>query len=156
MGPNDIIFFVFFLMLSFKPAFSLSSFTFIKRLFSSSSLSAIGVVSSAYQEKAMAIHSSTLTWKIPWLEKPGRLQSMGSHRVGHDWATSLHFRGTESGQISSSLHKMENPSPLAVVEWASTSLFLRPTNLRNKNHQGKLFKMRLPGPHSQKFRFTKS
>ena len=37
----------------------------------------------------MATHSSTLTWKIPWAEEPGRLQSMGSQRVGHDWATSL-------------------------------------------------------------------
>ena len=35
-------------------------------------------------EKAMAPHSSTLAWKIPWLEEPGRLQSMGSMRVGHD------------------------------------------------------------------------
>ena len=35
-------------------------------------------------EKEMATHSSTLAWKIPWTEKPGRLQSMGSHRVGHD------------------------------------------------------------------------
>ena len=35
-------------------------------------------------EKAMAIHSSTLAWKIPWMEEPGRLQSMGSLRVGHD------------------------------------------------------------------------
>ena len=40
-------------------------------------------------EKAMAPHSSTLAWKLPWTEKPGRLQSMGSLRVGHDWATSL-------------------------------------------------------------------
>ena len=40
-------------------------------------------------EKAMAPHSSTLAWKIPWTEEPGRLQSMGSHRVGHNWATSL-------------------------------------------------------------------
>ena len=37
----------------------------------------------------MAPHSSTLPWKIPWAEEPGRLQSMGSLRVGHDWATSL-------------------------------------------------------------------
>ena len=36
------------------------------------------------QEKAMAPHSSTLAWKIPWMEEPGRLQSMGSLRVGHD------------------------------------------------------------------------
>ena len=35
-------------------------------------------------EKEMAIHSSTLAWKIPWTEEPGRLQSMGSQRVGHD------------------------------------------------------------------------
>ena len=35
-------------------------------------------------EKEMATHSSTLAWKIPWMEKPGRLQSMGLQRVGHD------------------------------------------------------------------------
>ena len=40
-------------------------------------------------EKAMAPHSSTLAWKIPWMEEAGGLQSMGSLRVGHDWATSL-------------------------------------------------------------------
>ena len=40
-------------------------------------------------EKAMEPHSSTLAWKIPWTEEPGRLQSMESLRVGHDWATSL-------------------------------------------------------------------
>ena len=40
-------------------------------------------------EKAMAHHSSTLAWKIPWTEEPGRLQTMGSRRVGHYWATSL-------------------------------------------------------------------
>ena len=38
-------------------------------------------------EKEMATHSSILAWKIPWTEKPGRLQSMGSQRVGHDRAT---------------------------------------------------------------------
>ena len=41
------------------------------------------------KEKAMAPHSSTPAWKIPWTEGPGRLQSMGSLRVRHDWATSL-------------------------------------------------------------------
>ena len=40
-------------------------------------------------EKEMAIHSSTIAWKIPWTEEPGRLQSMGPQRVGHDRATSL-------------------------------------------------------------------
>ena len=40
-------------------------------------------------EKEMATHSSTLAWRIPWMEKPGGLQFMGSQRVRHDWATLL-------------------------------------------------------------------
>ena len=40
-------------------------------------------------EKEMAAHSSILAWKIPWMEEHGRLQSIGSQRAGHDWATSL-------------------------------------------------------------------
>ena len=70
--------FTFFLsQLSIRKSFSLSY------LFGNLSLSAI------YLERAMATYSSTLAWKIPWMEEPGRLQSMGSLRVGHDWATSL-------------------------------------------------------------------
>ena len=42
-------------------------------------------------QKEMATRSSTVAWKIPWTKEPGRLQSMGSQRVGHDWATTLHF-----------------------------------------------------------------
>ena len=45
--------------------------------------------SSWIKEKAMAPHSSTLAWKIPWTEEPGRLQSMGLWRVGHNWETLL-------------------------------------------------------------------
>ena len=41
-------------------------------------------INSGLVEKAMAPHSSTLAWKIPWTEEPGRLQSMGSPRVGHN------------------------------------------------------------------------
>ena len=41
-------------------------------------------------EKEMATHSSILAWKIPWSEEPGGLQSMGSLRVGHAWATNTH------------------------------------------------------------------
>ena len=97
-------------MLSFEPAFSVPSFTFIKRLFSSSLLSTIRVVSSAYLrlliilpaililacassspashmmysaytlEKEIATHSSILAWKIPWTEESGRLQSMRAER----------------------------------------------------------------------------
>ena len=47
--------------------------------------------------KAMVPHSSTLAWKIPWAEEPGGLESMGSPRVGHDWATSLSCTGEGSG-----------------------------------------------------------
>ena len=50
-------------------------------------------------EQEMATHSSTLAWKIPWMEEPGRLQSMGLQRVGHDWVTSLHF--TNAGDVGS-------------------------------------------------------
>ena len=48
-------------------------------------------------EKAMAPHSSTLAWKIPRMEEPGRLQSMGSLRVGHDWVWTFtfHFHALE-------------------------------------------------------------
>ena len=45
-------------------------------------------------EKEMAAHSSILAWKIPWMEEPGRLQSMGSQRVGHYLATSLSLSDT--------------------------------------------------------------
>ena len=46
----------------------------------------------------MAPHSSTVAWKIPRMEEPGRLQSMGSLRVRHDWATSLHFPLSRIGE----------------------------------------------------------
>ena len=46
-------------------------------------------------EKAMAPHSSTLAWKIPWMEEPGRLQSTGSLRVGHDFPFTFHFHALE-------------------------------------------------------------
>ena len=59
-------------------------------------------------EKAMATHSSTLAWKIPWTEEPGGLQSTGSLGVGHDWATllslflfsSIGFPGGSDGKAS--------------------------------------------------------
>ena len=48
-------------------------------------------------EKAMAPHSSTLAWKIPWMEEPGGLQSVGSLRVEYDWVTSLSCIGEGNG-----------------------------------------------------------
>ena len=53
------------------------------------SLITVSVCISLVIGKAMAPHSSTLAWKIPWTAEPGRLQSMRSRRVGHDWVTSL-------------------------------------------------------------------
>ena len=55
----------------------------------SPALAGVFFTACATWEKAVAAHSSTLAWKITWAEKPGRLQSMGSRRVRHDWATSL-------------------------------------------------------------------
>ena len=57
----------------------------------------VAVPSSRGSEKAMAPHSSTLAWKIPWTEEPGRLQSTGSLKVGHDWVTSLSRIGGRNG-----------------------------------------------------------
>ena len=88
-----------FQMLSFRPAFPVSSFTVINRLFHSSSLSSIKAVSSAYLRLLIFLPAifipawhlawCTLAWKIPWMEEPGGLQFMGSQRIRHDWATSL-------------------------------------------------------------------
>ena len=60
-----------------------------------------------FSEKAMAPHSSTLAWRIPWTEEPGRLQTMGLWRVGNDWATSL--------SLFSSMHWRR--------KWQSTPVF---------------------------------
>ena len=58
----------------------------------------------AEMEKAVAPHSSTLAWKIPWTEEPGGLQSVGSRRVGHDWVTSL--------SLFTFMHWRRNGTPL--------------------------------------------
>ena len=75
-------------------------------------------------EKEMATHSSILAWKISWTEEPGGLQSMGSQRVGHDWATNTHGPGDSRPSlpehlcihpltwISKSFHRMANSPPL--------------------------------------------
>ena len=65
-------------------------------------------------EKEMAIHFSILAWRIPWTEEPGGLQSTGSQRVGHDWATSLYAKSTcliACTPLSPELH-IYWPSPL--------------------------------------------
>ena len=61
-----------------------------------------------HMEKAMAPHFSTFAWKVPWMEEPGRLQSMGSLRVGHNWATSLSCTG-EGNDNPLQCSCLENP-----------------------------------------------
>ena len=65
----------------------------------------------------MAPHSSTLAWKIPWTEESGGLQSMGSQRVGHDWATSLSLIGEENGTLLQ-CSCLENPRDVGAW-WAA-------------------------------------
>ena len=74
-------------------------------------------------EKAMAPHSSTLAWKIPWTEEPGRLPSMGSQRVGHVWETPL--------SLSFSSHTTNNGR-----------IRIQPTDLSLSQYAKKLFKKR--------------
>ena len=75
-------------------------------------------------EKAMAPHSSTLAWQIPWTEKPGRLQSMGSLRVGHDFTFTFHFHAlekemaTHSSVLAWRIPGMEEPGGLRL--WGRT------------------------------------
>ena len=75
-------------------------------------------------EKAMASHSSTLAWKTPWTEKPDRLQSMGSPRVGHDlsdFTFTFHFHAlekemaTHSSVLAWRIPGTEEPSGLPSV-----------------------------------------
>ena len=73
----------------------------------------------------MATHSSTLAWRIPWTEEPGRLQSMGSQRVGHDWATSLSLFTIKTSRImfhsvSAAYCYIENDPK---IEWLKIAAF---------------------------------
>ena len=66
-------------------------------------------------EKKMAIHSSTLAWRIPWMKEPGGLQSVGSQRSGHDWVTShITHRRTLSGKLR--FNKRSNKRPMG-LKW---------------------------------------
>ena len=80
-------------------------------------------------EKEMTTHSSVFAWKIPWMEEPGRLQSMGSQRIGHDWATNtctckhLHKPWMESESLVSP-PRMETSSLCSSQENHLTSMNL--------------------------------
>ena len=88
-------------------------------------------------EKEMATHSSILAWRIPWTEKPSRLQSTGLQRVGHDWATSPHLTygwkwglreakslaGSHTAQWAAKLRF--NPEPVFYPSFVSSLLWSR-------------------------------
>ena len=120
-----------FWMLSFKPAFSLSSFTRIKRFFSYFSISTIRVVSSAYLLHIICISvayhlhiiscryspsnlDSSLWFTQPGTSpgKPGVLQSMGSQRVRHDWATELTDSAYMLNKQSDNIQPYYTPFPI--------------------------------------------
>ena len=103
----------------------------------------------------MATHSSTLAWEIPWMKEPGRLQSMGSLRVGHNWVTSLslftfmHWRipGTgEPGGLSSMgsqrvRHDWSNLAASAATEevWHAGGIW----ELWHKTIQGSVYRQKM-------------
>ena len=108
-------------------------YMFEKRLFPYSFSSSIIYLCAYFSEKAMAPHSSTLAWKIPWMEESGVLQSMRSLRVRRDWATSLslftlmHWRrkwqpspvflpGESQGRLPSMVGQSRTP-----LKWLSSS-----------------------------------
>ena len=69
--------------------------------------------------EGMATHPHILAWEIPWTEEPGRIQSMGSQRVGHDWATFINIveRGNEGIQLKSLLTESCSQRPTLGVFW---------------------------------------
>ena len=89
------------------------------------------------EEKAMAPHSSSLAWKIPWMKEPGGLPSMGSHRVRHDWSY-LAAAAVEGGKCVFLLH-LPRLSVLLQTHWFPAcsysgveGLWERETNTVNK------------------------
>ena len=66
-------------------------------------------------EKGMATHSSILAWRIPWMEEPGELQSIGSQRVGHDWVTFT--SGSRSNTLYMYWLKLSGPKFPKWKEW---------------------------------------
>ena len=80
-------------------------------------------------EEDMETHSSILAWRIPWTEKPGRLQSMGSQRFGHDWVTYKQ----EADAVATILHRTDNRFLFPVAYWSGLQFLLwHQTNLKSQ------------------------
>ena len=73
-------------------------------------------------EKEMATHSSILAWKIPWTEDPGRLQSMGSQRVGHNWVTEHTDKCYSVTEPQRHYGKRKKPEIEGQIVWHSTDM----------------------------------
>ena len=94
----------------------------------------------------MAPHSSTLAWKTPWAEEPGRLQSMGSLRVGHNWATSLSCIGEGHGNpLQCSC--LENPRDGGAWWAAVYGITQSRTRLKRLRKKKKTLAMTMPHLH---------
>ena len=79
-----------------------------------------GMATLLHLEKGMATHSSILAWRIPWTEEPGRLQSMGSQRVRHDWVTNTHqIRSLKSTPINCLSYLLLNNRRKAILYWVT-------------------------------------
>ena len=72
----------------------------------------------------MAAHSSILAWRIPWIEKPGRVHSMGSQRAGHDWATNTYAYVTHVQSCLTLCDPMDYSSPGSSVHRISQARIL--------------------------------
>ena len=87
-------------------------------------------------EKEMAIHSSTIAWKIPWTEELGRLKSMGSQRVWHDWATShSHRKLSKQNIVIQQMNNMLQSKTVTATKWwlcVSKILLIRLTGKKTK------------------------
>ena len=86
----------------------------------------------------MATHSSILAWRIPWTEKPGRLQSMGSQRVIHDWVTNTHTKKTTqffkcANDLNRHFYKedVEMSNLISTLKRCSTLLVIRKMQISN-------------------------
>ena len=102
-------------------------------------------------EKEMATLSSTLAWKIPWMEELGGLQSMGLQRVGHNWATSLSFfnlsKNYEEGMEPFSNGRQNFYLPLALFKEAIIGCVLEKETLERKISDHRHWKQGRTCPH---------
>ena len=102
-------------------------------------------------EKGMATHSSILAWRIPWTEESGRLQFMGSQRVGHNWATF-----TSGNSVVKTSPSNVGGAALIPDQEAKIPLGPKNKNIKQKQYYIKFNKDFENGPHPQKIKIFKN